>query len=151
MSKKQQEHTEHYHYTRYIDSDSESEPSENSTSDNKISDSSNEDLVKSTNIKRLCISESDYETSDGELSEQSNPKYTMLDELIEMKKTLQKCGDINKIKQFIKNEMAPEVNQIINDFHKQFDDVEEDNDLKIEILILLAELGITIYKPQKKD
>jgi hypothetical protein len=148
MSKKQQEHTEHYHYTKYIDSDSESEPSENSTSGNKISDSSNEDLVKSTNIKRLCISESD---SESELSEQSNPKYTMLEELIEMKNTLQKCGDINKIKQFIKNEMASEVNQIINDFHKQFDDVEEEDDLKIEILILLAELGITIYKPQKKD
>jgi hypothetical protein len=148
MSKKQQKHTEHYHYTKYIDSDSESEPSENSTSDNKKSDSSNEDLVKSTNIKRLCISESD---SESELSEQSNPKYTMLEELIEMKNTLQKCGDINKIKQFIKNEMASEVNQIINDFHKQFDDVEEEDDLKIEILILLAELGITIYKPQKKD
>ena len=68
-----------------------------------------------------------------------------------MRDTLRNCGDIYKIKKFIKEEMGDEIKHITNEFHKQFDDVAEKDDLKIEVLILLAELGITIYKQKKKD
>jgi len=144
MSQKQQEHKEHYHYSNHLN---DSETDDESSSENKTSsDFSSEDLVKSTNIERLYIND-----SDDDKTHEDDPKYILWEELNEMRDTLRKCGDINKVKKFIKEEMGGEVKHITNEFHRQFDDVEDDDDLKIEVLILLAELGITIYKPPKKD
>jgi len=146
MSQKQQEHKEHYHYSNHI-SDSETSPDDESTSETKSSSEfSSEDLVKSINIEKLYINESDDEKISPD-----DPKYRLWEELNDMRDTLRNCGDINKIKKFIKEEMHGEVKHITNEFHRQFDDVAENDDLKIEVLILLAELGITIYKQQKKD
>ena len=123
MSKKQQEHNKQYHYSNLlIDNETDDETE---SSDNKTTDSDN-----------LSI---------------SSVKYTLWDELMEMKDILRDLGDIKIIRNYIKENMGEEVDNIVNEFHKQFDDVEEDDDLKIEVLILLAELGITIYKPPKKD
>lgn len=123
MSKKQQEHKEQYNCSTLLIDEETDEETE--SSDNKTTDS--DDLSK------------------------SNVKYTLWDDLMEMKDTLRDLGDIKKVRKYIKENMVSEVDEIVNEFHKQFDDVEEDDDLKIEVLILLAELGITIYKPPKKD
>ena len=123
MSKKQQEHNKQYHYSNLlIDNETDDETE---SSDNKTTDSDD-----------LSI---------------SSVKYTLWDELMEMRDTLRGVCDIKIIRKYIKENMGSEIDNIVNEFHKQFDDIEEDNDLKIEVLILLAELGITIYKPPKKD
>lgn len=144
MSQKQQEHKTHYHYSNHLN---DSETDDESSSENKTSSEfSSEDLVKSTNIERLYIND-----SDDDKTHEDDPKYILWEELNEMRDTLRKCGDINKVKKFIKEEMGGEVKQIVREFHRLFDNIKEDDDLKIEVLILLAELGITIYKPPKKD
>jgi hypothetical protein len=58
--------------------------------------------------------------------------------------------DIEIVKNYIDTELADDVEKIREEFHKQFDDVDNNDDLKLEVMILLGELGIQINKPKEK-
>ena len=58
--------------------------------------------------------------------------------------------DIEIVKKYIDTEMKDDVEKIKEEFHKQFDDVDNDDDLKTEVMILLGELRIQINKPKEK-
>ena len=113
MSKKQKEHSEHYHYTNHIDDEGDFK-SDNSTD---------------------CSSD-DYEI----------PKIWA--ELNDMRDKL-RGFDIEIVRKYINAELKDDVEKIRNEFHKQFDDIDNGDDLKTEVLILLGELGIQINKPKK--
>ena len=69
-------------------------------------------------------------------------------ELNDMRDKL-RCYDIEIVKSYIKNVLSNDVIVIKKEFHKQFDDIVDNNDLKIEVMILLGELGIQINKNTK--
>ena len=69
-------------------------------------------------------------------------------ELNDMRDKL-RCYDIEIVKSYIKNVLSNDVIVIKKEFHKQFDDIVDNNDLKIEVMILLGELGIQINKKTK--
>lgn len=54
--------------------------------------------------------------------------------------------DMKTVKNYIKTNMTDDVENIIKAFHTDFDNVPDNDKLKIETLILLGELGIIIYK-----
>jgi hypothetical protein len=48
--------------------------------------------------------------------------------------------------------MPHEVEAIREQYYKEFEDVPEDDELRFEVLVLLAELGIEIYRdPEEGD
>jgi hypothetical protein len=68
-----------------------------------------------------------------------------IEDLQEARQQLNALGDIKKIKQYIAENMEEDVEQIVAEFHKNFDGVAKDNPLRINTLITLAEIGILIY------
>ena len=59
--------------------------------------------------------------------------------------------DIQVVKKYIAEEMPHEVEAIREQYYKEFEDVPEDDKLKFEVLVLLAELGIEIYREPEED
>jgi len=70
-------------------------------------------------------------------------------ELNEMRDQL-RGFDIEIVRNYIDVELKDDVEKIREEFHKQFDDVDNDDDLKTEVMILLGEIGIQINKPKDK-
>ena len=70
-------------------------------------------------------------------------------ELNEMRDQL-RGFDIEIVRNYIDAELKDDVEKIRGEFHKQFDDVDNDDDLKTEVMILLGEIGIQINKPKDK-
>jgi len=70
-------------------------------------------------------------------------------ELNEMRDQL-RGFDIEIVRNYIDTELKDDVEKIREEFHKQFDDVDNDDDLKTEVMILLGEIGIQINKPKDK-
>lgn len=70
-------------------------------------------------------------------------------ELNEMRDKL-RGFDVQIIRRYINSELKDDVEKIIDEFHKQFDDVDNEDDLKTEVMILLGEIGIQINKPKQK-
>lgn len=54
--------------------------------------------------------------------------------------------NIQLVKNYIKKELANDVVEIKKKFHQDFDNVDDNDCLKIEVLVLLGELGIQINK-----
>jgi len=80
------------------------------------------------------------------LNEVSNDSYNKIwRELKEMRNDL-KCFDIQTVKDYVKIHLSDDIKNIRDEFHKQFDEISNDDELKIEVMILLGELGIKIYK-----
>jgi hypothetical protein len=57
--------------------------------------------------------------------------------------------DIEIVRKYINAELKDDVEKIRNEFHKQFDNIDNGDDLKLEVMILLGELGIQINKHKK--
>ena len=68
-----------------------------------------------------------------------------IEDLQEARQQLNALGDINKIKQYMAENMKEDVGHIVEEFHNTFDGVAKDNPLRINTLITLAEIGILIY------
>ena len=83
-----------------------------------------------------------YDSDDYEIPEIWRELNEMRDEL--------RGFDIEIVRNYIDTELKDDVEKIRGEFHKQFDDVDNDDDLKTEVMILLGELGIQIYKPKDK-
>lgn len=66
-------------------------------------------------------------------------------ELLEIRNDL-RCFDIQTVRDYVKIHLSDDIKNIRDEFHKQFDKIDNNNKLKIEVMILLGELGITIYK-----
>lgn len=98
---------------------------------------------------------SDSSSSDGRSdSDGSDPnrsvvrveqKGTLWEDLNEMRNQLREY-DIQVVKKYISEEMPHEVEAIREQYYKEFADVPEDDKLRFEVLVLLAELGIEIYR-----
>jgi len=80
--------------------------------------------------------------------EKDETKKSIWEDLLDMRNQL-KNYNVDDIKKYIKDNMQDEVRQINEEFHKQFDDAEDCDELRLEVLLLLDSLGITIYK--KRD
>ena len=72
-------------------------------------------------------------------------KGTLWEDLNEMRNQL-RTYDIQVVKKYISEEMPHEVEAIRDQYYKEFEDVPEDDKLRFEVLVLLAELGIDIYR-----
>ena len=72
-------------------------------------------------------------------------KGTLWEDLNEMRNQL-RAYDIQVVKKYIAEEMPHEVEAIRDQYYKEFEDVPEDDELRFEVLVLLAELGIEIYR-----
>ena len=72
-------------------------------------------------------------------------KGTLWEDLNEMRNQL-RAYDIQVVKKYISEEMPDEVEAIRDQYYKEFEDVPEDDELRFEVLVLLAELGIEIYR-----
>ena len=72
-------------------------------------------------------------------------KGTLWEDLNEMRNQLREY-DIQVVKKYIAEEMPHEVDAIRDQYYKEFEGVPEDDELRFEVLVLLAELGIEIYR-----
>jgi len=89
---------------------------------------------------------SDYDGSDPNRSiTRVEQKGTLWEDLNEMRNQL-RAYDIQVVKKYISEEMPHEVEAIRDQYYKEFEDVPEDDELRFEVLVLLAELGIEIYR-----
>ena len=94
---------------------------------------------------------SDYDGSDTNRSVvRVEQKGTLWEDLNEMRNQL-RAYDIQVVKKYIAEEMPHEVEAIREQYYKEFEDVPEDDKLKFEVLVLLAELGIEIYREPEED
>jgi hypothetical protein len=96
-----------------------------------------------------------YSDSDGSDPNRSvvriEQKGTLWEDLNEMRNQL-RAYDIQVVKKYISEEMPHEVEAIREQYYKEFEDVPEDDELRFEVLVLLAELGIEIYRePEEGD
>ena len=110
--------------------------------DNYLSDNKSD----STDYPNYSPDNTPYNSDDDTDDEKQEP--TIWSELNEMRNKL-RGFDIRTVKSYINTYLKDDVSEIKKQFHTQFDDVEDGDDLKIEVLILLGELGIQIFK--KKD
>jgi hypothetical protein len=96
----------------------------------------------------------DYSDSDGSDPNRSvvrvEQKGTLWEDLNEMRNQL-RAYDIQVVKKYISEEMPHEVEAIRDQYYKEFADVPEDDELKFEVLVLLAELGIEIYREPEEE
>ena len=89
---------------------------------------------------------SDYDGGDPNRSiTRVEQKGTLWEDLNEMRNQL-RSYDIQVVKKYISEEMPHEVEAIRDQYYKEFEDVPEDDELRFEVLVLLAELGIEIYR-----
>ena len=72
-------------------------------------------------------------------------KGTLWEDLNEMRNQL-RAYDIQAVKKYISEEMPDEVEAIRDQYYKEFEGMPEDDELRFEVLVLLAELGIEIYR-----
>ena len=72
-------------------------------------------------------------------------KGTLWEDLNEMRNQL-RAYDIQVVKKYISEEMPDEVEAIRDQYYKEFEGMPEDDELRFEVLVLLAELGIEIYR-----
>ena len=128
MSKKQTDHNKNYH--KYKVSEREEE--------DKVSERKEEDEVSEREEE-----EDEGEEDEGEEDEDKTPD--IWKELNNLRNILREY-DISIVKKYIHDELKEEVEIIKKSFHLEFDNVKNDDPFKIESLILLGELGITIYK-----
>jgi hypothetical protein len=70
---------------------------------------------------------------------------TIWEEISDIQKKLS-CFDCNKVKEYVKEHMKDEVIDIQKKFKEEFKDYKRDNPLRIQVLLLLSSLGITIYE-----
>jgi hypothetical protein len=77
-------------------------------------------------------------------------KNTVWEDLADYRKRLS-IYDPDVIKLFIKHNLRDDVIKITDMFDEEFKDIPNDDILKREVMILLGELGITIYKKQVTD
>ena len=91
--------------------------------------------------------EGDYDEGDCKSDDYEIPEIWR--ELNEMRDQL-RGFDIEIVRNYIDTELKDDVEKIREEFHKQFDDVDNDDDLKTEVMILLGEIGIQINKPKDK-
>lgn len=66
-------------------------------------------------------------------------------ELRELRDALNKLGDINVIKGYIKEHMTDDVADLQKKFNKDFGDIKPTDPIRLEILQTLGEMGIMIY------
>ena len=96
----------------------------------------------------------DYFDSDGSEPNRSvvrvEQKGTLWEDLNEMRNQL-RAYDIQVVKKYISEEMPNEVDAIREQYYKEFANVPEDDELKFEVLVLLAELGIEIYREPEDE
>ena len=77
-------------------------------------------------------------------------KNTVWEDLSEYRKRLS-IYDPQVIKSFIKKNLSEDVIKITKQFDEEFGELPNDDILKREVMILLGELGITIYKKPVPD
>jgi len=58
--------------------------------------------------------------------------------------------DYVEVKKYVDEHMADEKQEIIDEFHKYFDDVPKDSPLRLKTLEVMALLGIVVYNAQEK-
>jgi hypothetical protein len=63
-----------------------------------------------------------------------------------MRDDLRSCGQLDLVKSFINENLGKEVDEIKKMFHEEFDHLPNDDLLKFEVLQMLAEIGIKIYR-----
>ena len=112
-----------------------------------MSDYKQEQQIKNNDLFDNYLSDNSPDIEDNTVSEDNDEKHepTIWSELNEMRDKL-RGFDIQTVKSYINTYLKDDVAQIKEQFHTQFDDIENDDDLKIEVLILLGELGIQINK-----
>ena len=110
-----------------------------------MSDYKQEQQIKNNDLFDNYLS--DNSPDDDDVSEDTDEKHepTIWDELNDMRDKL-RGFDIRTVKSYINSYLKDDVAEIKKQFHTQFDNIENDDDLKIEVLILLGELGIQINK-----
>ena len=105
-----------------------------------------EEKYASPSDSSSCDYHSDSDGSDPNRSiTRVEQKGTLWEDLNEMRNQLREY-DIQVVKKYIAEEMPHEVDAIREQYYKEFADVPEDDELRFEVLVLLAELGIEIYR-----
>ena len=112
-----------------------------------MSDYKQEQQIKNNDLFDNYLSDNSPDIEDNTVSEDNDEKHepTIWDELNDMRDKL-RGFDIRTVKSYINSYLKDDVAEIKKQFHTQFDNIENDDDLKIEVLILLGELGIQINK-----
>ena len=85
------------------------------------------------------------ETREVIYSDEFDPEPSIWDIFKEAIKALESL-DTNEVKDFIKNNMKRDIEELSDQFDKDFKHIDDSDPLKTEIMILLGRLGVTFYK-----